>query len=102
MIRAFLKRFIIWLILSMPIAIGVSVLASLYLGTLGQMDKFTAAGNGVLTGAWLGFFGAWGAAGTTAIARDRLREVRGSECLTGAVVSYGLTVVAILLLWAFS
>ena len=99
MAKAFFKRLVLWLFLSLPVGIVLGVLGSLYLAEDGMVDGFTAAGNGLLTGIWMAIVGAIAAAGTTAYARDRLRAAGGSECITGAVVSYGLIVVAILLLW---
>ena len=100
MAKAFLKRLVLWLVLSLPVGIAAGALVSLYFGERAELDSFTAMANGGLTGAWLGLLGGVGAAATTAISRDRLREAGGSECITGAVVSYGLIAIALVILAA--
>jgi hypothetical protein len=98
MAKALLLRVVLWLVLSLPVGIGAGALVSLYFGEGADLDRFTAAGNGVLTGAWLGLLGGVAAATTNAIARRQLREAGGSECITGAVVSYGLIAIGLVLL----
>jgi len=95
----YIKRFAIWLPPSLITGIAFGAGFSAYFGDGADLDRFTAAGNGSIAGAWLGLFGAMGAAGTTGYARDRLRSVRGSEFQSGLVVSAGLIVVGTLLLW---
>ena len=98
MIKAFLLRLVLWLVLSLPIGIGAGVLVSIYFGEGADTDQFTAAGNGALTGAWLGLVGGVAAAVTNTATRQTLREAGGSECVTGAVVSYGLIGISLVLL----
>lgn len=95
----YIKRLAIWLVPSLIIGIAFGAGFSAYWGDGADLDRFTAAGNGGIAGAWLGLFGALGAAGTTAYARDRLRQARGSEFLTGSFVSLGLIVIGTLLFW---
>lgn len=102
MARAFFLRLILWLLLSLPVAIGAGALVSMYFGEGADTDQFTAAGNGVLAGVWLGLVGGIAAAVTTAVSRQRLRAAGGSECVTGAVVSYGFVGLALVLLVVLS
>ena len=94
----FIKRFILWLLMSLPVGIGVGAVFSAYVGEGSDLDRFTAAGNGAIAGAWIALVGAGAAAATTTAARARLKAAGGSEFLSGLVVSYGLIVVALLLL----
>ena len=98
MATPFIKRLILWLVLSAPVGIGAGALVSIYFADGADLDTFTAAGNGVLTGLSLGVFGAVAAAATNTIARRQLREAGGSECITGAIVSYGLIGIGLVLL----
>ena len=99
LLRRFIKRLVIWLLLSLPVGIAFGAGFSAYLGDGADLDRFTAAGNGGIAGAWLGLLGAVSAATTTTIAHDRLKGARASEFLTGLVVSYGLLLMGTLLLW---
>jgi hypothetical protein len=90
MITAFLKRLLLWFFLAVPVGIGAGVLASLWLPADAAVDRFTAAGNGAITGFSLGLLGAFFAAGVLAATRTRLRAAGGSECVTGAIIAYGL------------
>lgn len=99
MLPRFLRHLILWLFLSVPIAVGAGAGFSAYFGEGAHLDRFTAAGNGVIAGLWLGSIGAVGAAATIAIAYDRLKQARASLFTTGAIVSYGLIVIGILMLW---
>jgi hypothetical protein len=95
---AFTKRFILWLLLSLPVGIGIGAAFSAFLGEGSDLDRFTSAGNGGLAGAWTALIGATAAAGTTTMARAKLKAAGGSEFLTGLFVSFGLIVAALGLL----
>ena len=60
MIGRYFKRFAIWLVPSLIIGIAFGSVFSLYFGDGADLDRFTAAGNGAIAGAWLGLFGAFG------------------------------------------
>jgi hypothetical protein len=94
----FVKRLVLWLFLSLPVGMLAGAVFSAFLGDNAAQDRFTAAGNGVLAGAWTGVIGAFAAAATTTISRARLKEAGGSQFLTGLFVSFGLIVAALLLL----
>ena len=93
-----LKRFIIWTVLAVPLAIGIGALVSSLWGPDADIDRATAGFNGAVAGFWLGLIGALTAALTTRIARDPLRRAGGSECLTGAVIVFGLLAIGLGLL----
>ena len=92
------KRFLLWLLLSLPVGIGVGAGISAFLGEGAELDRFTSAGNGAIAGAWTALVGAIGAAVTTTVAQVRLKKANGSLFLTGLIVSYGLIIFALLLL----
>ena len=92
----FIKRFVLWLILSLPVAIGAGAAFSAFLGEGSDLDRFTSAGNGAIAGAWIAL--ATVAAGTTTVAHAKLKDAGGSRFLTELVVSYGLIIAALLLL----
>ncbi len=94
----FIKRFVLWLILSLPVAIGAGAAFSAFLGEGSDLDRFTSAGNGAIAGAWIALVGATVAAGTTTVAHAKLKDAGGSRFLTELVVSYGLIIAALLLL----
>lgn len=98
MVWRFVKLAVLWVLLSVPVGIGAGSLASAYLGDNAEIDRFTAAFNGGLSGAWIGLVGAFAAAATNTVAHDRLTAARGSQFLTGLIVSYGLIAVALGLL----
>ena len=98
MIWRFIKRAMLWVLLSLPVGIAAGALVSMYWGEDADIDRFTSAFNGGLSGAWIAVVGALAAAGTTTIAHDRLRAVGGSEFLTGLTVSYGLIAISLGLL----
>ena len=99
MIARFIKRLIGWTFLSLPVGVGAGALVSAYWGEGSDVDRLTSAANGAWAGGGIALVGAWMAAATTAAARDRLKSIGGSELLTGAVVSYGLIIVALGLLY---
>ena len=94
----FLKRLIIWTVLAVPLGIGIGAGVSSIWGEDADIDRATAAFNGAVAGFWLGIIGALSAAATTRIAREPLRRAGGSECLTGAVILFGLLAVGLGLL----
>jgi hypothetical protein len=94
----FVKRFVLWLLLSLPVGIGIGAAFSAFLGEGAEFDRFTSAGNGATAGVWTALVGAIAAAATTTVARVRLKEAGGSQFLTGLIVSYGLIIAALLLL----
>lgn len=94
----FIKRFALWLVLSLPVGIGAGAVFSAFLGDGADLDRFTSAGNGAIAGAWVGLIGALAAAATTTVARARLKDAGGSQFFTGLIVSYGLIIAALLLL----
>ena len=98
MIRAFLKRFVIWLVLSLPVGVVVGGAFSVFVPEDGALDQRTSVVNGALAGAGLALIGAWAAAGTTAVTRESLKRAGASEFMTGAVISYGLVISGLLLL----
>lgn len=97
---AFLKRLVLWFFLAVPVAIGAGAAVSLWLPGDAAIDRFTAAGNGAIAGFALGVLGALAAATTLAATRTRLRTAGGSECLTGAVIAYGLVAFGLVFLLA--
>ena len=98
MLARFVRKLVLWLVLSLPVGIAAGAGIAAFFGEDADIDRLTSAVNGALSGAGIALIGAWTAAGTTAITHDRLQRARGSELLTGAVVSYGLIAVALLLL----
>jgi hypothetical protein len=94
----FVKRFMLWLLLSLPAGIGTGALISALLGEGAELDRFTSAGNGAIAGVWAGLLGALAAAATTTVAQVRLKRAGGSLFVTGLIVSYGLIIIALLLL----
>lgn len=94
----FLKRFILWLLLSLPVSTLVGAAFSAYLGEGSELDRFTSGANGAIAGAWAGFAGALAAAGTVTLYRDKLKGAGGSPFLTGLIVSYGLIIASLVLL----
>lgn len=98
MISAFLKRFAIWLPLSIPVGILAGGAFSALVPEDAILDLQTAAVNGALAGAGLALIGAWVAAGTTALMRDTLRRAGASEFMTGVIISYGVIAAGLLLL----
>ena len=98
MLTRFVKRFVLWLVLSLPVGILAGAGLAAYYGENANIDRLTSAVNGALSGGGIAIVGAWTAAATTSITHDRLQRAGGSEVLTGAVVSYGLILVALLLL----
>jgi hypothetical protein len=87
---AFIKRLVLWFFLAVPVGTGAGVAVSLWLPADAAVDRFTAAGNGAIAGFALGVFGAVAAAATLAATRTRLCAAGGSECLSGAIIAYGL------------
>ncbi len=98
LIRALLKRFVGWLVLSLPVAVAAGIPISIFYGQDGTLDRYTSGFNGAVAGAWLGVLGALSASIVTVLTRDRLRAAGGSEILTGALVSYGLISIGFALL----
>ncbi len=98
MIGAFIKRLAIWLLLTLPVGVAAGALFSAFVPEDADLDRFTSAVNGAWVGAGLASIGAWSAAATTTVMRGTLRQAGGSEFLTGAVISYGLVIVGLLLL----
>ena len=98
---SFIKGFVLWLILSVPIGLAVGAVFSAFLGQGAEIDRFTAAGNGAIAGAWIGLVAAWAATTTTTLARPRLKNVGGSELVTGLLVSIGFIIGALGLLRLF-
>ncbi len=96
---SFTKRFVLWLVLSLPVGMAAGAALSAFFGDGADLDRFTSAGNGAIAGAWTALVGAVVAAATTSVARARLKEAGGSEFLTGLSVSYGLIIIALALLW---
>jgi hypothetical protein len=98
--RRFTKQAILWIFLSLPAGVAAGALVSAFWGQNSDIDRFTAAFNGGLSGAWIALIGAFAAAGTNAVAHDRLKAAGGSWFLTGLVISYGLiaTTLGLLLL----
>ena len=94
----FLKRLVIWTVVAVPLGIGIGAGVSSLWGPDADIDRATAGFNGAVAGFWLGLIGALSAAATTRIARDLLRRVGGSECLTGGVIVFGLLAVGLWLL----
>ncbi|MEE8518867.1 MAG: hypothetical protein V3S98_07060 [Dehalococcoidia bacterium] len=98
MVRAFIKRLVIWLFLSMPVGIVIGGAFSAFVPEDAAVDRRTSVVNGARAGAGLALIGAWVAAGTTAITRGTLKRVGGSEFMTGAIISYGVVIAGLLLL----
>ena len=94
----FLKRLALWLLLSLPLGVGLGAAFSAYVPDDAALDRGTAAVNGALAGLGLALIGAAAAAATTTVTRALLERVGGSELLTGAVISYGLIIVGLVLL----
>ena len=94
----FVKRLVLWLLLSIPVGIGMGAAVSAFLGEGAELDRFTSAGNGAIAGAWTALVGAIAAAATTTAAQVRLKRAGASLFVTGLIVSYGLITVALLLL----
>ena len=94
----FVKRVMLWVLISLPVGIAVGALVSAVWGEDADIDRFTSAFNGAVSGAWIGLVGAFAAAATNTIAHDRLKVAGGSEFLTGLAVSYGLITIALALL----
>lgn len=88
----------LWVLISLPVGMAAGALVSAVWGENAEIDRFTAAFNGTVSGAWIGLVGAFAAAITNTIARDRLKAAGGSEFLTGLAVSYGLIAIALALL----
>lgn len=93
----FVKRLIVWLVLTVPLSAFAGWLVAVRQTDAGDFRRSGFVLSGALIGMWLGVLGAVMAAATTAIARDRLRRAGASECLTGAVVSYGTVAAGLLL-----
>lgn len=94
----FLKRLALWLLLSLPLGVGLGAAFSAYVPGDAALSRGTAAVNGALAGLGLALIGATAAAATTTATRELLERAGGSELLTGAVISYGLIVVGLALL----
>lgn len=85
----FVKRLIVWLVLSVPPGAFAGWLVAWRQTDVGDFRRSGFILGSMLAGLWVGVLGAVMAATTTTIARDWLRRAGASECLTGAVVSYG-------------
>lgn len=98
---SFIKGFVLWLMLSVPVGLAAGAVFSAFLGQGSEIDRFTAAGNGAIVGAWVGLVAAAAAAATTTLARPRLKNVGGSQLITGLFVSLGFIIGALGLLRLF-
>lgn len=98
--RAIIKGLVVWLLASLPVGIVLGVVASAFLPADAAVDRSTAAFNGLLAGTQLALLGGIAAAVTTTVSRDTLKAAGGSEFVTGAIVTYGVIIIGLLLLLA--
>ncbi len=96
--RKIIKGLLVWLLASLPVGMGLGALVSAYVPADAVVSRSTAAMNGVGAGAELALLGAIVAAVTTHVSRGTLQRAGGSEFVTGAVITYGLIVIGLLVL----
>lgn len=92
------RRFLLWLVLTAPLAALAGFLLALFLGDPTDLRRTESVLGGAVGGALAGVFGAAAATLTTLAGRPFLQRAGGSEALTGVVVAYGAAAAGILLL----
>jgi len=87
-LRPFLKRFLIWLLLSLPVGAIAGGVVTWSQTIPGDFFRTTYIVGGIARGVYAASFGAFMAAITTTLGRHALRRASGSELLTGIIISY--------------
>ncbi|MEX2598998.1 MAG: hypothetical protein WD533_05005 [Dehalococcoidia bacterium] len=92
---AIVKGLVVWLLAALPVGVLLGLLVSTFVPENAVVDRSTAAFNGAMAGLQLAVVGGIAAAITTTVSRDMLKRVGGSECITGAAITYGVIILGL-------